>query len=56
MEHLVALIGHLAWPAALLAGLWLVRREVRLVVEGLAARIGSEAAEVTIGREGLQIR
>lgn len=56
MEHAVALIGHLAWPVVVLIGLWLVRREVRLIVGRLAERIGSEETDVTVGREGIQIR
>jgi len=56
MEHVVALVGHLAWPVVALIGLWLVRHEVRLIVGRLAERIGSEETDVTLGREGIQIR
>ena len=56
MEHLVALIGHLAWSAVVLVGLLLVRREIRAIAERLAARIGSERTDVTLSREGLRIR
>lgn len=52
----MALVGHLAWPSVVLVGLLLVRREIRAIAERLAARIGSEGTDVTLGREGIQIR
>ena len=55
-EEVVALIGHLAWPVVVLLGLWMVRREIRSIAGRLAERIGSEATDVTLGREGIQIR
>jgi len=55
-EEIVALVGHLAWPVVVLLGLWMVRREIRSIAGRLAERIGSEATDVTLGREGIQIR
>jgi hypothetical protein len=54
--EVVTLIGHLAWPVVVLLGLWMVRREIRSIGRRLAERIGSEATDVTLGREGIQIR
>jgi hypothetical protein len=54
--EVVALVGHLAWPVVVLLGLWMVRREIRSIAGRLAERIGSEATDVTLGREGIQIR
>lgn len=34
----------------------MVRREIRSIAGRLAERIGSEATDVTLGREGIQIR
>lgn len=56
MEYVVALVGHLAWPAVVLVGVWWLRREIGSIIDRLATRIGSEGTDVTIGREGLQIR
>ena len=54
--EVVALVGHLAWPVVVLLGLWMVRREIRSIARRLADRIASEATDVTLGREGIQIR
>lgn len=54
--EVVALVGHLAWPVVVLLGLWMVRREIRSIARRLAERIGSEATDVTLSREGIQIR
>jgi hypothetical protein len=55
-EEVVALVGHLAWPVVVLLGLWIVRREIQSIARRLAERIGSETTDVTLGREGIQIR
>jgi len=55
-EEIVALVGHLAWPLVVLLGLWMVRREIRSIAGRLAERVGSEATDVTLRREGIQIR
>jgi hypothetical protein len=54
--EVVALVGHLAWPIVVLLGLWMARREIRSIAGRLAERIGSEATDVTLSREGIQIR
>ena len=55
-EQIVALIGHLAWPAVALVVLYLIRGELRQVVVKLAERTGDPRSDLSIGKTGLEIR
>lgn len=56
LKQIVALIGHLAWPAVVLFVLYIIRNELRQIVLSLAERIGDPRSDLSISRTGLEIR
>lgn len=52
----VKMVGHLAWPATVLALCFLARKQIRSVVEAIASRIGDPSSHVKIDRSGIEIK
>jgi hypothetical protein len=52
----VALVGHLAWPVAVLILLLLLRREVRSLFVAVQGRVADVRTDVRFTREGLELK
>ncbi len=55
MEHIVNIIGHLAWPATILFIGYFAQDEIRKIFGAIAKRIEEKNTDISIGKEGLQI-
>jgi hypothetical protein len=54
--ELVKLAGYLAWPVAVLLILLLTRQELRAVFNAVTKRIADPTSDISIGKEGLEIK
>jgi hypothetical protein len=55
MEHIVNIIGHIAWPATVLVIGYFAQDEIRKIFGAIAKRIEEKNTDVSIGKEGLPI-
>jgi hypothetical protein len=56
LEELVKLAGHLAWPAAVVVILVVLKGEIRSIFTALTKRVSDPASDISIGKEGLEIK
>lgn len=56
LEGIVATIGHVAWPVTAAGIAVIARKELRNVISALAKRIEDKNSDVSITKEGLEIK
>jgi dGTP triphosphohydrolase len=56
LEQLVTLIAAFAWPATVILAVVYLKKPIESLLEALASRIKDPRSNVTIGKEGLEIK
>lgn len=56
LEHLVALVGHVAWPVTVFFIAYFARDQVKDVISAISSRIRDPSSNIAIGKEGLEIK
>jgi hypothetical protein len=55
-DDIVALVGHLAWPATVLLIVIVLRRQARRAVQAMVDRIADRGTDLVVGPGGLELR
>ena len=55
-KQIVAVIGYLAWPICVLLIMYIIRKELKLIINSISNRIVDPTTDILIGKDGLHIK